>query len=104
VFTPSHGEGVPSGILSLTADPLYGDAYAEVRGNNGVIYVLHIRGDDFSVRNLYDVGEDMYGAGKGLPMAITGEGRLSLEGHEHLMRIVPTIDGDPSFQEWDISP
>jgi outer membrane protein assembly factor BamB len=85
-------------ILSLAADPLYGDVYAVVEDVSGLHQSLVVRGDDLSVRNLRDMQID-WGV-SATPRTFTDERRGSLSWGRLLMIRPPTVIGNkPAFFE-----
>jgi hypothetical protein len=82
-------------ILSLSADPLYGDVYVEVKGTGAgtTTWLLVLRSDDHSLRTLRQAQVDLR-VSPLVPASFTDEGRLGLSPGS-LVRLVPNLN--PGF-------
>ena len=104
-FRSAHGENPFTGILSIAVHPLFGDIYLEVRDNQPTPnqYVIDVDDIDLSARNFTDVEDDEH-EGTGFPVSFTTQGKLVMTPSMNLMRMVPTINGAPSFTAYGASP
>jgi hypothetical protein len=94
-----ENEAAVRDILSITADPHYGDLFVEVRDTGGNTEMLMVREDDHSVRNVHDIGNSaiqfidntanpVYSFNVPKPI-YAGEGRLTARSASLLLRTVP---------------
>ncbi len=104
-FTPNTANGeaaITGGILSVAADPSYGDCYVEARDANGKLEDLVISAYDLSVMNLAEWNK-AYGGGA-VSSTFTGEGKLTMDWVGHLIRLIPSYSGAPAFSDLPLVP
>jgi len=106
----NHGEGPINGILSIAVHPVYGDIYMEVSDSSGAqpnSHIISMSDIDQTCRHVIDVRKDRHIDDAHFPPAVpssfNNQGRIAITPQFNLVRIVPTIDGTPTFTTYVVT-
>jgi hypothetical protein len=93
----NDGEGTIVSIISIAVHPIFGDIYLEVIDSNNLHWILEVGDDDLTPHNEIDVAVARNLGNGAITGSFSNDGRIVMDPQFNILRIVPTIDGTPSF-------